>query len=154
MRDELKHYGIPGQKKGVRRWQNVDGSFNEEGKIRYGRVGLGKIRKLKDLSDDEFARKYKNTNNLFVAGVLAANGYDVYNTIRGRDISIGFMLTSAALLALDGVYMKELARRTGTKLFTFNNDQLKTKEKYLRKHGGMTRVQEHLYDKRMNKKRK
>ena len=33
--DELAHYGIPGQKKGVRRWQYEDGRFNEEGKIRY-----------------------------------------------------------------------------------------------------------------------
>lgn len=38
MRDELKHYGIHGQKWGVRRWQNEDGSFNDAGKIRYGRV--------------------------------------------------------------------------------------------------------------------
>lgn len=34
---ELYHYGIPGQKWGIRRWQNPDGSFNEEGKKRYGR---------------------------------------------------------------------------------------------------------------------
>jgi len=31
----LYHYGIPGQKWGVRRWQNADGSFNDEGKKRY-----------------------------------------------------------------------------------------------------------------------
>lgn len=37
--DELRHYGINGQKWGVRRWQNADGSFNEEGKKRYGRIG-------------------------------------------------------------------------------------------------------------------
>lgn len=42
---ELYHYGIPGQKKGVRRWQNEDGSFNEEGKKRYGRIGLGRNKK-------------------------------------------------------------------------------------------------------------
>lgn len=34
----LYHYGIPGQKWGIRRWQNADGSFNEEGKKRYGRI--------------------------------------------------------------------------------------------------------------------
>ena len=44
--DELKHYGIPGQKWGQRRWQNEDGSFNEEGKKRYGRIGNG-IRSLR-----------------------------------------------------------------------------------------------------------
>lgn len=32
---ELKHYGILGQKWGNRRWQNPDGTFNTEGKIRY-----------------------------------------------------------------------------------------------------------------------
>jgi len=31
----LEHYGILGQKWGRRRWQNPDGTFNEEGKIRY-----------------------------------------------------------------------------------------------------------------------
>lgn len=31
----LKHYGIIGQKWGQRRWQNADGTFNEEGKQRY-----------------------------------------------------------------------------------------------------------------------
>lgn len=34
----LYHYGIPGQKRGIRRWQNADGSFTTEGKIRYGRI--------------------------------------------------------------------------------------------------------------------
>jgi len=33
--DELSHYGIIGQKWGTRRWQNADGTFNDEGKIRY-----------------------------------------------------------------------------------------------------------------------
>ena len=31
----LQHYGILGQKWGQRRWQNADGTFNTEGKIRY-----------------------------------------------------------------------------------------------------------------------
>lgn len=33
---ELYHYGIKGQKHGVRRFQNLDGSLTAEGKIRYG----------------------------------------------------------------------------------------------------------------------
>ena len=33
--DELKHYGTLGQKWGVRKWQNPDGTFNEAGKERY-----------------------------------------------------------------------------------------------------------------------
>ena len=34
--DELKHYGIKGQRWGVRRYQNADGTLTEEGKKRYG----------------------------------------------------------------------------------------------------------------------
>lgn len=33
--NELKHYGTLGQKWGVRKWQNPDGTFNEAGKERY-----------------------------------------------------------------------------------------------------------------------
>lgn len=38
----LQHYGILGQKWGQRRWQNADGTFNEEGKQRY--FGSNKVR--------------------------------------------------------------------------------------------------------------
>lgn len=32
----LIHYGIKGQKHGIRRFQNEDGTLTEEGKRRYG----------------------------------------------------------------------------------------------------------------------
>ena len=35
---ELYHYGIPGQKWGVRRYQNPDGTLTEEGKRRYRKL--------------------------------------------------------------------------------------------------------------------
>ena len=34
--DEIKHHGIKGQKWGVRRYQNEDGSLTNAGKKRYG----------------------------------------------------------------------------------------------------------------------
>lgn len=34
--DELRHYGIPGMKWGIRRYQNEDGSLTSRGKKRYG----------------------------------------------------------------------------------------------------------------------
>lgn len=37
--DELQHWGIKGQKWGVRRFQNADGSLTAEGKKRYGKGG-------------------------------------------------------------------------------------------------------------------
>ena len=40
-RYELYHYGIKGQKWGLRRFQNADGTFNEAGKARYFSRGAG-----------------------------------------------------------------------------------------------------------------
>lgn len=39
----LEHYGTKGQKWGIRRFQNEDGSYTAEGKERYGRGGDGKV---------------------------------------------------------------------------------------------------------------
>lgn len=36
----LYHYGIPGQKWGNRRFQNLDGSLTDEGRRRYGIIGV------------------------------------------------------------------------------------------------------------------
>ena len=38
MNNQLEHSGIKGMKWGVRRYQNADGTYTEEGKIRYGRM--------------------------------------------------------------------------------------------------------------------
>ena len=37
--DELYHHGIKGQKWGIRRYQNVDGTRTPEGKLRYNKKG-------------------------------------------------------------------------------------------------------------------
>lgn len=44
----LQHYGILGQKWGQRRWQNADGTFNTEGKIRYFGSQKAQAEKMQD----------------------------------------------------------------------------------------------------------
>lgn len=69
----LAHHGIKGQKWGVRRYQNLDGSYTEEGKRRRG---IGSNKRLKsttralsprkrysDMSDEEIAREIKRRQN-------------------------------------------------------------------------------------------
>lgn len=52
--DTLAHHGILGQKWGIRRWQNEDGSLTEAGKKRYGSVeNLNANRTLKDVAKDQ-----------------------------------------------------------------------------------------------------
>lgn len=53
----LEHFGIQGQKWGVRRYQNPDGSLTEEGKARYG---YGSLSKNSDYNDPkQLARAQK-----------------------------------------------------------------------------------------------
>jgi len=66
--DTLKHYGTRGQKWGVRHWQNPDGTFNEEGKIRY--FGAGKSRDSVDYEDGP--AKYDSAEALAVLALYVA----------------------------------------------------------------------------------
>ncbi len=53
--EELKHYGIKGQKWGKRRYQNSDGSLTPAGKQRYGdggKMDLQDTKKLVDKTND------------------------------------------------------------------------------------------------------
>lgn len=61
-KDTLQHYGIAGQKWGIRRWQYEDGKFNEEGKIRY--FGSSGKEKKEDNSKDYLAEKEEHTKYL------------------------------------------------------------------------------------------
>ena len=58
----LYHFGIPGQKWGIRRWQNPDGSFNEEGKKRYGRKRISS--KEYNSATTNYNKEFNNTKAL------------------------------------------------------------------------------------------
>ena len=69
MKDFLIHYGVPGMKWGIRRFQNEDGTLTEEGKIRYGKGPMPEKYKTDDIKEDvaklhkfckENYQKYRN----------------------------------------------------------------------------------------------
>lgn len=68
--DELYHHGIKGQKWGIRRYQNPDGSLTSEGKARYSTGDLSKIayKKSRDMiskANEKYSKEYERINNLY-----------------------------------------------------------------------------------------
>lgn len=57
MEHQLYHHGILGQKWGVRRFQNSDGSYTPEGKKRYGKDKSSKNKK-KAIANDARIRNH------------------------------------------------------------------------------------------------
>lgn len=64
--DELEHFGIKGQKWGVRRYTNFDGSLTPEGERRYGVDANGRMTaEGKNLYKQDLASEKKDINYLY-----------------------------------------------------------------------------------------
>lgn len=60
----LAHHGIKGQRWGVRRYQNSDGSYTDEGKRRYGsKIALSPKKRYANLTDEEISNRIKRRQN-------------------------------------------------------------------------------------------
>lgn len=107
---ELYHYGIKGQRWGTRRWQNDDGSFNEEGKIRYGRVSDGKKKPGRYDKYSKDAQYYIKKGNMTIAAAsvlgTAAAAYGAYSIYKhwGESWYMSSMLSNDLYTVLTGGY--------------------------------------------------
>ena len=73
--DELYHHGIKGQKWGIRRWQNEDGTLTPEGKKKYGTIeNFNKAQKRKKIAIG-IGAGVAGTAALVGAGVALGNAH-------------------------------------------------------------------------------
>ena len=98
---ELYHHGIKGQKWGIRRYQNEDGSLTEEGKKRYYSGTSGDFEKEKYLEDTTAqSEKELTQENLGQAGSAARTaliGTLAAKTIAGNMLKAGVAAEKAAV---------------------------------------------------------
>lgn len=71
----IEHYGINGQKWGVRRFQNLDGTRTEAGKKRYGSSGVSEDSKKSWATEHKKELMIAGGVTLAVAGAIACGGY-------------------------------------------------------------------------------
>lgn len=90
--DYLEHHGIKGQKWGVRRYQNEDGSLTEEGKIRYR--GLSKSVGTSLLGMNNFIGRTVFTSALTERG--SAERAQMLKSLNKQAIGSGVILSLAA----------------------------------------------------------
>ena len=98
----LIHHGINGQKWGVRRYQNPDGSLTDEGRARYGQVKREETKNyLKNVVKGTASRFAGQSTGKKIAQILLLGpvGTLEYNALRSQDISRG---KSLAVMFLGG----------------------------------------------------
>lgn len=131
--NELYHYGVKGQKWGIRRYQNPNGTLTEEGKIRYGvDPKTGKLsdegkKLLRQDIDDQRKRKVNILGSLGIGASIASA------VVVGAGLAEGIISTNMAIGTLSSA-----AINAGVSAVTLllNNKQKESKQKESKQKGG------------------
>lgn len=108
--EDICHHGIKGQKWGVRRYQNPDGSLTKEGYKRYAEENL---RKAKQYNIDKWGKDSKH-NTLFVTG---------YSGSGKSTVAKHYENTGASVIHLDA-YSEGISSIQNQRLNKMLNDQV------------------------------
>lgn len=116
--DYLAHYGISGQKHGIRRYQNEDGSLTPEGKERYGEQRGWEARQMYKrgtITKQEYKDRRKASDRFGAAG----DTYFTGNTRGTREFQRrhekGLKVASAVMSGLAGATYGALSGSTKSK---------------------------------------
>ena len=126
----LEHFGIKGQKWGIRKYQNPDGTLTEEGKARYGKSassiqrGLNKLDQSKaeyqrdskayernsDYGKNYSKKKIEQTNKAVqqLLDMAKKNNYSVTEIQKNRSTGRGERLVSTLLFNAPGLVASHL----------------------------------------------
>lgn len=129
--DELYHHGIHGQKWGVRRFQNPDGTLTEEGKRRYGKAVKETI-KSKRYNDMKEARETLNpafkTVNKVGGGVSGALNGAVVGAVAGGPIGAAIGgITGTGLGVAMGIFKAWAGKTIDTAIYSGMSNRAKKK---------------------------
>lgn len=123
-KDELYHHGIKGQRWGIRRFQNEDGTYTEEGKKRYEIT----VQERRGLKDKRLVNNYNFHNS-------AVNYYNS-KVPKGNSLKKAYNMSKAAehMRARDSL-SKQIEKRNKKLEDDAYNRMSKTRDKFMKKYG-------------------
>lgn len=136
--DELYHHGIKGQKWGVRRYQNEDGSYTPAGKKRYSDGSSGSSSKSGGIDKEKLKKAAK------IAAVAAGTGLAAYGAYRFANSDAGRNIVSGAASRIRSSAEGAKARKDLIKDSSFKNVRKMDNAELLEKIGRLENEQKYI----------
>lgn len=107
----LAHHGVKGQKWGVRRYQNQDGSLTEEGHRRYSKSSESSVDSDKFKKNIGTAVKVASTG-VAVTGLAAATATGMTPLIAAKGVSMAVLSANPAAAVAGATYLSRMVTVT------------------------------------------